>query len=112
MLSLLFVWSSPITADSPRIEKFHDEEHALVTAPDGSLVPLSKLGSKPPFDITGMEGGQYLFMGPNEEEYRVYVPEVVTNQSKKRVIVCDQSQAVFADDYRIASARGVDEECE
>jgi len=82
-----------------------------VTTPDGSLMPVAKLGIKLPLTVTGQEGGQYLFKGPNGEEYRVYVPEVVTSHSKEYVIVCDQSQVVMADDYGSASARGVDGEC-
>lgn len=112
LLSLVFVWSSPLAADALQIEKFHDQKDAVVTAADGSLMPVAKLGIKLPLTITGKEGGQYLFKGPDNEEYRVYVPEVVTSDSKEYVIVCDHSQVVMSDDYRIASARGVEGECE
>lgn len=112
VLSLLLVWSSPLAADSLQIERFHDQKDAVVTAPDGTLTPVAELDLKLPLIVTGKEGGQYLFKGPHNEEYRVYVPEVVTSDSKEYVIVCDQSQVVMADDYRIASARGVEGECE
>ncbi|MEP1215969.1 MAG: hypothetical protein ABJM11_15930 [Marinobacter sp.] len=112
LLILLAVVSSQAAGDSLQIEKFHDQNHALVTGPDGSLVPVAELDFQPPFTITGMESGQYLFKGPNDEEYRVYVPEVVTSASEEYVIVCDHSPIVMADDYGSASARGVDGECE
>lgn len=83
-----------------------------MTTPDGSLMPVAKLGIELPLTVTGKEGGQYLFKGPDNQEYRVYLPEVVTSDSKEYVIVCDQSQVVMADDYGSASARGVDGECE
>lgn len=99
-------------AETQYIEKFHDQDHAFVMTPEGAFVPVRELGLAPPFEITGKENGQYLFVGPQGEQYRVYVPEVMTSQSRKPIAYCDQSPAVFSDDYRIASARGVDEECE
>ncbi|MDL0432890.1 hypothetical protein QPM17_17230 [Marinobacter sp. TBZ242] len=87
---------------------------------DGSFVRVGDLGllaelenkDSPGLKIIGKENGQYLFVGSDGKKYRAYVPEVITDQSIKSIVYCDQSPAVFSDDYRIASARGVDEECE
>lgn len=112
LIALLLASSNPLLAEALKIESFHDQEHAFVTTPDGSTVSVGELELEFPLDITGMERGQYLFNGPEGEGYRVYVPEVVITGSTERVVLCDQSQVVFADDYRIASARGVEGECE
>lgn len=93
------------------IKRFHDPDHAFVIKSDGSFVPVSELGLEPPFTITGKEGGQYLFEGPDGESYRVLVPEVVTSNSEQPVIHCDKSQVVFADDHQSANARGVKRDC-
>lgn len=84
----------------------------MVMTSEGAFVPVRELELKLPVDIIGKEGGQYLFKGSDGEQYRAYVPEVITGQSIEPVVYCDQSPAVFSDDYRIASARGVEGECE
>lgn len=117
---MLVILSSPLLAETQYIKGFHDEEHAFVMNSDGSFVRVSELGllaelkkkESPGIEIIGQEGGQYLFMGSDGEQYRAYVPEVITGQSIEPVVYCDQSPAVFSDDYRIASARGVEGECE
>ncbi len=100
-------------AETLVIEGFHDGEHAFVFKSDGSMVELKKSGLKAPykFDVTGKEGGQYLFNGPDGEQYRVFIPEVVTNQTATIDIPCDRPQILLADDHRNASARGVGEDC-
>jgi len=55
-------------------------------------------------------GASTCFEGPGGT-YRVFVPEVITSDSKQPVIYCDKSQVVFADDHQVASARGVGEDC-
>ncbi len=104
--------SSLAWAEAQYIEKFHDQDHAFVVGPDGAFVPVRELGLVPPFEIVGRENGQYLFEGPEGQHYRVYVPEVVTSDSRELTVSCDRSSAVFANDYRIASARGVGGGCE
>lgn len=108
---LLTVLTSPLLAEPQYIERFHDEEHAFVMNPEGEFVPVSTLGLTPPFEIIGKEGGQYLFKGPQGKQYRVYIPEVVTGKPMKMIDYCDPSPVVLSDDYRMASARGVGEEC-
>ncbi len=110
-LWLLVLLSSALMAETQLIEGFHDPDNAFVVKSDGSFVPVRELNLTPPFKITGKEGGQYLFEGSDGENYRVFIPEVVTNQSKESVILCEHSRVVFADDHRIASARGAGEGC-
>jgi len=112
-LWLLVLLSSALLAETQQIERFYDPDNAFVVKSDGSFVPVQKLKSKLkfPLKITGKEGGQYLFEGSDGENYRVFIPEVVTNQSKESVILCEHSRVVFADDHRIASARGAGEGC-
>ncbi len=105
--------STSLLAETQYIENFHDPEYAVVFKSDGSMVQLKELGLPDGFkpEITGKEGGQYLFKGYDGEQYRVFVPEVVTSRSRKLDIRCDHSTIVLADDHRIASARGVGEDC-
>ena len=101
-------------AETLVIEGFHDGEDAFVFKSDGSMVELKKSGLKAPykFDVIGKEGGQYLFNGPDGEQYRVFIPEVVTNQTATIKIPCDRPQILLASDQRNASARGLGEDCE
>lgn len=113
-VGLLALMSGPLLAETQYIKSFHDHDNAFVMTPEGAFVPVRELepGLKLPVEITGKENGQYLFTGPEGIQYRVYVPEVVTGEPMKPIAYCDQSPVVLADDYRIASARGVGEECE
>jgi len=109
--------SSSLLAEMPVIKDFYDREHAFVFKSDGSMVELKKLdfpvNESGEFDleITGKEGGQYLFNGPHGKQYRVFVPEVKTDQAMKILPPCDRPQILLADDHRTASARGVGEDC-
>ncbi len=107
------ILSSSVLAETLVIRDFHDREHAFVFKSDGSMVELKELGLEPgvELEITGKEGGQYLFKAPDGEQYRVFVPEVVTNQTATIDIPCDRPQILLADDHRNASARGVGEDC-
>lgn len=118
-VGLLVLLSSPLLAETTYIENFHDEEHAFVMNPEGEFVPATELelDRKPDgtlgWKIIGKENGQYLFTAPNEEgTYRVFIPEVITSAARKAISYCDQSAAVFPDDQRNATIRGIDEECE
>ncbi|MGC8119585.1 hypothetical protein [Marinobacter sp. VGCF2001] len=98
-------------AETQSIEGFHDPDNAFVGTPDGSFVPARELGLKLPIKIRGKAQGQYLFEGPGGGTYRVFVPEVITSGSRQPVIHCEKSQVVFADDHKVASARGMGEGC-
>ncbi len=100
-------------AETLVIEGFHDGEDAFVFKSDGSMVELKNSGLKAPykFDVTGKEGGQYLFNAEGEQ-YRVFIPEVITNQTAAIKIPCDRPQILLASDHRNASARGLGEDCE
>lgn len=101
-------------AETPVIKDFYDREHAFVFKSDGSMVKLKELDLKSGIDleIIGKEGGQYLFKAPDGEQYRVFVPEVMTNQTATIEIPCDRPQILLASDHRNASARGLGEDCE
>lgn len=113
-LWLLVLLSSSVMAETLMIKEFHDREHAFVFKSDGSMVKLKELNLETGngFEIIGKEGGKYVFKGSDGEQYRVFIPEVMTNQTAAIEIPCDRPQILLASDHRNASARGLGEDCE